>query len=72
VLNQSLKGREKTVAERTIILQRRARQLQAAAEVGRAAVTIRDLNILLPEVTRLVSIRFDVYNVGIFLLDETG
>jgi GAF domain-containing protein/HAMP domain-containing protein len=71
-LNQSLKGLEKTVAERTIILQRRARQLQAAAEVGRAAVTIRDLEILLPEVTRLVGIRFDVYHVGIFLLDETG
>lgn len=69
-LDQSMKGLEKTVAERTLILQRRARQLQAAAEVGRAAVTIRDLDILLPEVTRLVSIRFDVYHVGIFLLDE--
>ena len=71
-LNQSLKGLEKTVAERTLILQRRARQLQAAAEVGRAAVTIRDLDVLLPEVTRLISVRFDVYHVGIFLLDETG
>jgi GAF domain-containing protein len=71
-LNQSLKGLEKTVAERTIILQRRARQLQAAAEVGRAAVTIRDLDILLPEVTRLVGIRFDVYHVGIFLIDEAS
>jgi GAF domain-containing protein len=71
-LNQSLRGLEKTVAERTLILQRRARQLQAAAEVGRAAVTIRDLDVLLPEVTRLVSIRFDVYHVGIFLIDESG
>jgi GAF domain-containing protein/HAMP domain-containing protein len=71
-LNQSLKGLEKTVAERTLILQRRARQLQAAAEVGRAAVTIRDLDILLPEVTRLIGIRFDVYHVGIFLIDQSG
>lgn len=71
-LNQSLKGLEKTIAERTLTLQRRARQMQAAAEVGRAAVTIRDLDILLPEVTRLISVRFDVYHVGIFLLDETG
>lgn len=70
-LNHSLKGLEKTVAERTLILQRRARQLQAAADVGRVAVTIRDLNILLPEVTRLISIRFDVYHVGIFLIDDT-
>jgi GAF domain-containing protein len=35
-------------------------------------VTIRDLDILLPEVTRLVAIRFDVYHVGIFLIDESG
>ncbi len=71
-LNQTLKGLEKTVAERTLILQRRARQLQAAADVGRIAVTIRDLDILLPEATRLISIRFDVYHVGIFLIDEIG
>jgi nitrate/nitrite-specific signal transduction histidine kinase len=69
-LNHTLKGLEKTVAERTLILQRRARQLQAAADVGRIAVTIRDLDILLPEVTRLISIRFDVYHAGIFLIDE--
>lgn len=68
-LNESLKGLEITVAERTLILQRRAKQLQAAAEVGRAAVTLRDLNVLLPEVTRLISSRFDIYHVGIFLLD---
>lgn len=71
-LNQSLKGLEKTIAERTLTLQRRARQMQAAAEVGRAAVTIRDLDILLPEATRLISARFDVYHVGIFLLDDAG
>lgn len=71
-LNHTLKGLEKTVAERTLILQRRARQLQAAADVGRIAVTIRDLEILLPEVTRLISIRFDVYHAGIFLIDEDG
>jgi GAF domain-containing protein/HAMP domain-containing protein len=71
-LNHSLKGLEKTVAERTLTLQRRARQLQAAADVGRVAVTIRDLDILLPEVTRLISIRFNVYHVGIFLIDENG
>ncbi len=71
-LNQSLKGLEITIAERTLILHRRAKQIQAAAEVGRAAVTIRDLDLLLPEVTRLISTRFDVYHVGIFLLDPSG
>lgn len=71
-LNESLKGLEVTVAERTLILQRRAKQVQAAAEVGRAAVTIRDLDVLLPEVTRLISGRFDIYHVGIFLLEPGG
>lgn len=71
-LNHTLKGLEKTVAERTLTLQRRARQLQAAADVGRIAVTIRDLDILLPEVTRLISIRFDVYHAGIYLIDDQG
>jgi len=71
-LNQTLKSLEKTIAERTLILQRRAKQLQAAAEVGRAAVTIRDLDVLLTEATRHISARFDVYHVGIFLLDATS
>lgn len=71
-LNHTMKGLEKTVAERTLILQRRARQLQAAADVGRVAVTIRNPEILLPEVARLISIRFDTYHVGIFMINESG
>jgi GAF domain-containing protein/HAMP domain-containing protein len=71
-LNQTLKSLEKTIAERTLILQRRAKQLQAAAEIGRAAVTIRDLDILLTEATRHISTRFEVYHVGIFLLDPAS
>jgi len=63
---------EARVAERTRALERRATQLRAAAEVGRAAASLRDLNELLTQVTHLISERFGFYHVGIFLLDETG
>jgi GAF domain-containing protein/HAMP domain-containing protein len=61
---------ERRVAERTLDLEHRSAQLQAAAEVGRATANIRNLGELLPLVTRLVSERFGFYHVGIFLLDE--
>ena len=63
---------EQRVAERTQALERRAIQLQAAADVGGAAARLRDLNELLRQVTRLISQRFGYYHVGIFLLDERG
>jgi GAF domain-containing protein/HAMP domain-containing protein len=63
---------EQRVADRTRDLERRALQLQAAAEVGRAAAYLRDLDELLFQVARLISERFGFYHVGIFLLDEAG
>ena len=63
---------ERRVAERTLDLEHRSAQLQAAADVGRAAASIRNLDELLLVVTRLISERFGFYHVGIFLLDEQG
>jgi len=63
---------EQRVAERTLELEFRSAQLQAAADVGRAAATIRGLDDLLRVVVNLVSERFGFYHVGIFLLDERG
>ncbi len=63
---------ELRVAERTRALEKRAVQLRAAAEVGRAAASLRDLNELLGQVVRLIGERFGFYHVGIFLLDDTG
>ncbi|MFN2108304.1 MAG: GAF domain-containing protein [Anaerolineae bacterium] len=51
---------------------RRAAQFQTAAEVARAASSIIDLNELLPQAVELVRERFDLYYIGIFLVDETG
>ena len=63
---------EQRVADRTQALERRAIQLQAAADVGSTAARLRDLDELMRQVTRLISQRFGFYHVGIFLLDEQG
>lgn len=62
---------ERRVNERTSALARRADQLRAAAEIGRAASETNDLNALLPLVTKLVSESLGVYHTGIFLLDDS-
>jgi GAF domain-containing protein/HAMP domain-containing protein len=63
---------EQRVAERTQALERRAIQLQAAADVASTTARLRDLTELLRQVARLISQRFGYYHVGIFLLDERG
>jgi GAF domain-containing protein len=63
---------ERIVAERTRDLEERAVQLATAAEVGRAAASILDLENLSREVVDLVRDRFDLYYAGLFLVDDTG
>ena len=50
-------------------VRRRADQLQISAEVAHVIASMRDLDELLPQVTRLISERFGWYHVGIFLVD---
>lgn len=69
-LQDLVTGLEQRVSERTRELARRALQLQAAAEVGSAVASIRDLDRLLQQVAQLIAERFGYYHVGIFLLDE--
>ncbi|MBN2390628.1 MAG: transposase [Anaerolineae bacterium] len=53
--------------------ERRARQLQTAAEVSRAATSVLELDVLLQQVVALVQQRFDLYYVGLFLVSgEAG
>jgi GAF domain-containing protein/HAMP domain-containing protein len=61
---------ESRVADRTRDLERRALQIQTAAEIGSVAAKLRDLNPLLAQVTQLISERFGFYHTGIFLLDD--
>jgi GAF domain-containing protein len=63
---------ERRVRERTSTLERRAAQLEAAAELGRSAASLRNLDVLLEQVTRLISQRFGFYHVAVFLLDANG
>jgi len=63
-------GLEQRVAERTRALERRAMQLEAAAEVARDATAIRDVGQLLDDAVQLVSDRFGFYHAGVFLVDD--
>ena len=61
---------EAVVAERTRKLEKRASELQAVSSVTHAIATLQETDILLPEITRLISLQFGFYHVGIFLLDN--
>jgi len=61
---------EQRVADRTRDLERRSVQLQAAGEVGRAATSILETDQLIGQVVELIRARFDLYYVGLFLVDE--
>jgi len=63
---------ELRVQERTAALEKRAAQLQTVASVARTIVALKDMDSLLPEITRLVSEQFGFYHTGIFLVDESN
>ena len=53
-------------------VQRRSIQLQTAAEVSRAANSILEPNPLIQQTVTLIQDRFNLYYVGLFLVDESG
>ncbi len=53
-------------------MERRNLQLQTAALVSRAASSILDPDVLVKDTVEIVQKRFDLYYVGLFLVDETG
>ncbi len=64
-LQEVINTLENRIAERT-------RGLQAAADVSRATTTVLDPEALQRETVDLIRERFDLYYVGLFLVDETG
>lgn len=54
-----------------LALQRRAIQLESAAEVGHIASSILDVDRLINRAVELIRERFNLYYVGLFLVDET-
>jgi GAF domain-containing protein/HAMP domain-containing protein len=63
---------ERRVADRTRELERRSSYLEAAADVGRAAVSILDADELMQHVVEQIGDRFDLYYVGLFLVEGEG
>ncbi|HNT74981.1 MAG TPA: GAF domain-containing protein [Anaerolineae bacterium] len=61
---------ERQVQVRTQALEKRSRQLEAAARVASAVSAIYDVDQLLDETARLIPRHLEVAHVGIFLLDE--
>jgi len=70
-LRNLVENLEERVATRTRQLQNRSEQLTAAADVGRSATTILDNEQLIQHVVDLIQERFNLYYVGLFLVDET-
>ncbi|MBN1659551.1 MAG: GAF domain-containing protein [Anaerolineae bacterium] len=63
---------ERRVDERTRELARRSEYLQASADVSHATGSILDSDELIGQVVEMVRSRFDLYYVGLFLLDSAG
>jgi len=60
---------EQRVADRTADLERRSAYLRASAEVGGAAASILDSDQLARQVVDSIRSRFDLYYVGLFMVD---
>ena len=69
LLRESL---EERVANRTRELEKRTRQWQAATEASQVVTSILDVEQMLWQVAELVQERFELYHVGLMLLDPAG
>lgn len=49
--------------------ERRAKQFEAIARISRVISQTQNLDVLLPQITELISEQFDFYHIGVFLLD---
>jgi GAF domain-containing protein len=66
-----LEEQTRVLQEANYTLRRRATQLEASAEVGRAIASILDVTPLLRKTVTLLHDRFGFYHAGIFLIDES-
>ena len=71
-LRDTIAGLEQTVTDRTRDVELRSSYLRAAAEVGRAATSILDSPQLIQQVVESIRTRFDLYYVGLFLVDPAA
>lgn len=71
-LEDRVRERTRALQEANYVLQRRAIQLEASAEVSRAITSIFNVDELFRRAVNLIRDRFGFYHAGIFLMDETG
>jgi GAF domain-containing protein/HAMP domain-containing protein len=71
-LHDLISNLEKRVSDRTRELEQRSAYLEASADVGRTASSILDADQLMRQVVELIRERFDLYYVGMFLVNATG
>ena len=74
-MHTDITERKQAEAEREWLLNaeaKRALQLQTAATISNAVSTVLNLDELLPFVVDLIRERFDLYYVGLFLIDAAG
>ncbi|MBN2548966.1 MAG: GAF domain-containing protein [Anaerolineales bacterium] len=69
-LNTLIDSLEQRVAERTRQLSERSNYLEASAQVSQVAASILDPEMLIREAVELIRERFNLYYVGLFLVDE--
>ncbi|OQY29120.1 MAG: hypothetical protein B6I38_08520 [Anaerolineaceae bacterium 4572_5.1] len=70
--NQELKIAQEILEEQAGKLARRSQYQQASAEVMREAVSTLKTTSLLPKLAELINTQFNLYRMGIFLVDTTG
>ncbi|MBI3160333.1 MAG: GAF domain-containing protein [Chloroflexi bacterium] len=71
-LREHLSLQQTELADRSSDLERRLLQIRTAAEISRAIGTILDPQELLQRVADLILERFELYYVGVFLVDDRG
>jgi len=69
-LEQSVEERTQELVAANQQTTKRVEQLKLIADVARSAISVQDVDRLLPHMAQLISQRFNFYHVGIFLLDE--
>ena len=69
-LDTTLKNQESIIAERTQKLEDQATYLESSVEVSQRIASITDTTELIEEVVRLIKARFNLYYVGLFLVDR--
>jgi GAF domain-containing protein len=68
---QTLRERADELTDANELLRQRTLQLQTAAQVSQATARLLDPDELVEQVVKLIRQQFDLYYVGLFLIDET-